>query len=190
MSDWLFEDPWALVVGLLAGFAVLRIVGKRRGDRPGGGGLLGVSWVLLVLSLGVYGLSRWVETDGEAVDRRTRELVEATWPVDEPALAGLLEPDAVLLGPGGEVWDELSAGFIAAKLKQHRVEGSGLRRLDAQGLRAGVGRSRMEVSSRVSGYPARTGWELSWRESPDGVWRLQSMTWLTFRDQPASRSLY
>ena len=188
MSELLFEDPWVLVVGLLAGFAVLRIVGKRRGER--GGGWLVASWVALVLGLGVYGLSRVVETDGEALDRVTREFVAATSPVDEPALAGLLLPGAELVGPGGDVWDGLSAAFIAAELKEHGVEGSGVRRVEAEGLRAGLGRSTMDVSSRVGGYPARTSWELSWRKSPGGDWKIERMTWLTFQDRPATRSLY
>ncbi len=190
MGSLLFEDPWALVVGLVALAGILRVGGKRRGDAAGGRGLVMASWVALLLGVGLYGLSRWVETDREALTRLTEDFVRATSPVDEPALANLLDSRAFLLGPGGMVWDELSAGFIAEKLKQHQVEGSGLRQADAVASRPGWGTSTMDVSSRVSGYPARTTWQIVWQQQPDGDWTIQSMTWLTFRNQPATRNLY
>ncbi|MEM1356534.1 MAG: hypothetical protein AAGH88_16815, partial [Planctomycetota bacterium] len=61
LSELLLENPWPLVIALLAVSAVLRTVGKRQ-DQPKA---VSASWLALLLGLGVYVTATLVNTDRE-----------------------------------------------------------------------------------------------------------------------------
>ncbi|MEM6458164.1 MAG: hypothetical protein AAF710_02100 [Planctomycetota bacterium] len=188
LTRLLFEDPGWAVVACVAVSAVLRIVGKRRGDRRA----VLVSYAALALGLGVFALARFVTTDREALIQRTEALVAATSPADASALAELFDGRALLVGPGGAVWDDLTAAFVAGELEEHDVTENEVRAVDAtsDGSRRSGGSSTLDVSSRVNGFPMRTRWQLDWARGDDGVWRLTTLRWLTFNQQEPSPSLY
>jgi hypothetical protein len=187
LSRLLLEDPWPVVIAFLAVAAVLRVVGKRQ-EQPKA---VMVSWVALAVSFGVYVTASLVNTDRERLVERTEALVAAAWPVDEAAWRDLLAGDALLLGPDGSVWDELTAEFVTAELQQHRVEETALRAVEATPGRPGYGVSTMDLSSRVGdGFPMRTTWEIVWQQQPDDAWRVLSMKWLSIRNQDPSPNLY
>jgi ketosteroid isomerase-like protein len=147
----------------------------------------------LALSLGVYGLATAVQTDREQIIGRTESFVAALWPVDEAALRDHLAPRAVLLGPDGSAWDQLSAEFVAFEMRQHRVEETALRSVDAAARPGadGIGRSSMDVASRVAdGFPAQTTWAVEWQRQADGRWQITALQWLTFRNQEPSKGWY
>lgn len=186
LTQMFLENPWPAVIALVGVSAVLRLVGKRQGEKR----LVLAGWIALVLGLGVYLLATLVDTDRETLIARTHMLVKATSPADEAALADLIADRAVLLGPDGNFFDDLTAGFIARELREHDVQENALRAVDAISNRPGQGVSTMDVSSRLNGYPMRTEWELAWQNSDDGTWRLTSMKWLSFNQQTPSTSLY
>ncbi len=185
-AERLLENPWPVVVGLLAVSAVLRTVGKRRDQK----GLTRASWIALLLGIGVYAAATLIQTDRETLIQQTEALVAATSPADEAALTPLLADRAVLMGPGGDVWDNLTGPFIAEELREHDVQENTLRMVDASSLRRGVGISTMDVSSRLAGYPMRTQWEVQWQKDPQGRWRITGLKWLSFNQQDPTPTLY
>ncbi|MEM7626313.1 MAG: hypothetical protein AAF333_12015 [Planctomycetota bacterium] len=179
LTSILFENPWPAVIALLGVSSVLRLVGKRQEQKR----LVIVSWAALVLGLAVYATAALVNTDREVLIERTEALVAATSPVDEPTLRAIFAENAVLLGPEGDLWDDLDAVFVAQELDEHGVKDNQIRLVDARSPRPGVGVSTMDVSSRILGVPQRSTWELAWQKDADGRWRITSMKWLTFNRQ-------
>ncbi|MEM8738160.1 MAG: hypothetical protein AAGG38_06740 [Planctomycetota bacterium] len=197
--EGLLENPWPVVVVLVGASAVLRVMGKRRGQRAG----VGAAWGALGLGLGVYAAASAVETDREAILAGTRGFVDAAAAADEAALAGLLAERAALVGPGGGFWDNLTPGFVAGEMTEHRVTDVAVRAVDAAmdrrtGAGGAAGRgfdrgvSTLSLRSRVSGVPTPTTWELSWGRGEDGGWRITEARWLTIglRDDAPSPTLY
>lgn len=186
LEEMLLENPWPVVIGLVAVSAVLRTISKRQGQPR----LTRASWIALVLGLGVYAAATLVNTDRETLIERTELLVAATSPADEAALKGLIADRAVLMGPGGDVWDDLSAAFVVRELREHQVQDNAVRAVDASTTRPGLGVSTMDVSSRLGGYPMRSQWEVQWQKDPQGRWRITAMKWLSFNQQDPSPNLY
>ena len=186
MSEMLFENPWPMVIGLLGVSSVLRVVGKRQAQKK----LVAVSWVALVLGLGVYAASALVNTAREAMIAGTEAFVSATSPADQAVLGGLLASNAVLLGPDGSVWDDLSPGFIADELKENDVQDNAVRSVDASSDRPGLGVSTLDLASKVRGYPTPTTWQFDWQKQSDGQWRITSIRWLTIRNGEPTRNIY
>lgn len=186
LTQMFLENPWPAVVAFVGVSAVLRVIGKRQGQKR----LVVAGWIALALGLGVYVLASVVNTDRETLIVRTEALVEATSPADEAALRDLIAPRAVLMGPDGNVFDSMDAAFVARELREHNVQENTLRAVAAASNRPGLGISTMDVSSRLGGYPMRTEWEVAWQRGDDGVWRITSMKWLSFNQQTPSPNLY
>lgn len=186
LAELFLENPWPLVIALLGVSAVLRTVGKRH-DQPRA---VSASWLALLLGVGVYVTATLVNTDRETLIERTEAFVAATSPADEAALTALLADRAVLMGPGGDVWEDLSGAFIARELREHEVQENQMRAVDAGSNRPGFGLSTMDVSSRLSRYPMRTQWEVQWQKDPQGQWRITGLKWLSFNQQDPSPNLY
>ena len=185
-GELLFENPWPVVVVLIGVAAVLRTVGRRRGQR----GAVIASWVALAVGLGVWGMARLVETDRETLQRQTGELIAATSPVDEAALRRLLADDAVLLGPDGDLWDRLEPGFISAELSEHQVVESELRQATVVVQSDVSAMASIDVRSEFAGRPIPTRWQLEWVRRRGEPWRVRSMQWMLLFNQPPTRSLY
>ena len=187
LPELLLENPWPLVIALLAVSAVLRTVGKRQ-DQPKA---VSASWLALLLGLGVYVTATLVNTDRETLIERTETFIEAASPADEAALTALLADRVVLMGPGGDVWADLSGPIIAGRLDQYQVEVLDLRGVDATINRPGYGVSTMTVSHDVMGQriPA-TQWEVEWQKDPQGRWRIIALKWLKYGLNEPSSNLY
>lgn len=186
LSELLLENPWPLVIALVAVSAVLRTVGKRQDQKKA----VSASWLALLLGIGVYVAATLVNTNRETMIERTEAFVAATSPPDEAALRALLADRVVLMGPGGDVWEDLTAEFIAREIKEHEVKDNATRAVDAQSTRPGVGVSTMDVSSRLGGYPMRSQWEVEWQKDPQGNWRITALKWLSFNQRDPSPNLY
>ncbi len=191
MSELLLENPWPLVVVLVGLGAVLRVVGRRRGQ----GGAVTASWVAFALAVGVNLLAYFVQTTREALIERSGDLVEATSPLDAAAIGRLVAPTATLLGPDGTYYDTLDVAGITRRLERYDLPVNKLREVAAEGRSATAGTSTIDVSSQLGGYPNRTVWRIEWRRDPagtdgaDGGWRAVSFTWLEWNRQPPPADL-
>ncbi len=196
MHATLFENPWVPVVVLVALGAVLRTAG-RRASRPR---LVAASWAAYAAAVGLVGLAAAVNTDREQIAAHTKAMLVSA----EAAASGgaanararpfatFFTPQVVVQGPGGAVWDTTHAAGLTNKLRQHRVRGTSLRRVDIAPVpgNADAATTQMRVASRVGeGYPAPTTWEVGWLRTADG-WRINRLRWLELRDQPPRPALY
>lgn len=181
----LFDNPWPIVIALVSLSAVLRITGKRQQQKP----LVMGGWIALALGLGVFALGHFVNTDRETLNARTEALVTATAPVDRSALAGFFAPGASLVGPDGDHWDDLTATFVADELESHDVRENDVRAVDTQVTQPGRAETLLEVGSKVSGYPVRTGWRIQWQRTDD-QWLIYSMQWTTISNRKPHPGLY
>lgn len=186
MTDLLFDNNWPIVIALVSLSAVLRITGKRQQQKP----LVIGAWVALALGLGVFALGHYVNTDREVLNARTEALVVATSPVDRSALGGFFAPSASLTGPDGDHWDTLTAAFVADELESHDVKENDVRAVETQVTAPGQAVTLLEVASKVSGYPVRTGWRVQWHKGEDGRWLIQSMQWTTVSNRKPHPGLY
>ena len=185
-SELLFENPWPLVVVLVGLGAVLRVLGRRRGQPTA----VRLSWAAFALAIGVNLLAYSVETTREALIERSGALVEATSPLDPATLERLIAPNATLLGPDGTLHGTLDVPGLVERLERYDLPVNALREVAAEGRGNAAGFSTVDVSSQVNGYPQRTVWRIEWRRDPgaDGEpWRAVSFTWLEWnrREPPA-----
>lgn len=191
-----FEDPWVPVVVLVAVGALLRGVGRRRGQ----GRVVAGSWVAYALAVGCVGLAWAVNTDREQIEAQTKAMLVsaesagsggATNARAQP-FSAFFTPRVEVQGPGGRVWDTTDAAGLTQKLRQHRVRGTALRRFELTTPPEGSDQAttQMRVSSRVGeGYPAPTTWQMGWTRTTQG-WRIDRLRWLELRDHAPSPGLY
>lgn len=189
---WLFENPWPLVVALLAAAVVLRVVSTRR-ETPWRGRLGWAALGAVLLAGGVYLSTAIVETDRERLIDRTRQLVAATAPIDAGALDGLIARGAVVAGPDGSPWvvyDDIRDELEAA-VQRHGGFDHAIRGLAAEAVNKARGRSLLSLSTTTGdlGVPIRTRWLITWRREGDGRWRVMEIRWLEFRGRPPTRGL-
>ncbi len=183
-------NPWPAAVLL----AVLAAVGQVAGARGGNRNLLRVGVGLLAAAAAVVALAYAVETDAEAVDRRSRSLVAATAPLDTVAFADHLADDARLLGPdravwlrGAELFERLESVTGRASLDQ-RVTALDVEPPDPQ-----MPNERtvlLDLRTRAAGTPLLSSWRLTWRRASTGgdtEWELLAAQWLRFNQRPPTR---
>ena len=165
LGEMLLENPWPIVIAAVGVAAVLRVTGKRRGQK----GLVVASWVLLVLGVGLVGLARWVETDREAVHRLTAEVIGATSPVDGAAAGGRCgarcgAQDGHRRALRDDGWRDSTSVREAAGQQEGQVEGEQEDHRPVArpplGLGRGAGRQRQRRAERDSAaaqVPAQVG---------------------------------
>lgn len=198
----LLEQPWPVMIALGVGAAVLSVAARRRRleGRRGGLGLRVAAWAAAIAAGGVYGVASSIVTEREQLLDQTRQVVAATQsPIDVAAvLERWLGEDAALVGPGGEKWLDRSQieQTLAGLERRRQIERHDIRGLDAGIVRAGQGRSHVELSTRLVGGPRAYGplhsvWELEWIRDEDEqrTWRLRDVRWVSFRGQPAEHYL-
>ena len=98
----LFESPWAVMIVCLVAALILFMSGQRRQKT----GLLIAGFVAIAIAGGAYLLSNLVTTDREQLMTNTRNLVQATAPLDSAVLNRLVDPNAVVTGPNGGIMGE------------------------------------------------------------------------------------
>ena len=182
----LFEQPWPLVIVLLVSAVLLRHAARQR-NQPRMGH---VGFGLAVAAGAVFALAWLVTTDREMLERQTREVVAATEsPTDLATLDRLLSPDAVLTGPGNEIWMEMSA--IRRQLEQlgerFPIEQQVIRDIGAQVIDARRGRSAFDLrtySPHQPGVPYRSVWTLHWHRQDNGDWQIVQVQWEQFMNRP------
>jgi ketosteroid isomerase-like protein len=191
MQNLLFENPWPLVMALVATAAVLRLVGFRN-RRPA---LTYAAMGAVLLAVGVYVLSAVVTTDRERIMERTRALVAATAPLDLAVLDDVLAPGAFVSGPDGSAWVEYERVRVELQdvVQRYQPAEHSIRDLQAE---AGETRGVSVIDLRTSagaggaGLPVRTVWRLHWRKEGDGQWRVAELQWLEFMGQSPSNMMW
>ncbi|HEX7010512.1 MAG TPA: hypothetical protein VF184_11050 [Phycisphaeraceae bacterium] len=190
LEHLLLERPWPLVIALLAVAAAVQVAARRRSSRRAGW----AAWLIAAGAAGVALLAYTVTTDRERLTQLTVELVQAaTQPVNLAVVDQTLHPDAVLRGPGGQVWMPFQnirweleqavqrLGVTDHAIRQLGVEASGDRGRSALALRTHLGETGMPVS---------TSWNLVWQRQSEGDWRIVEIQWLTLQDQPPTRGMW
>ena len=174
---YLLEQPWPVVIVLLAVAAVLRVVGRRGGDVR----LVRGSFVAALLGVAVLATAYLLQTDREQVVQRSLQLVEAAERGDTTQLQHLLATRVTLLGPGGDPWLTGDAVHQRIEAGAHYAGGGDHRVYDTRaGVAGDVGVSVIRVRSRWERQGpglARTAWRLEW-ERRDGRWQLTRLYWL------------
>src|SRR5690606_9572764 len=119
---------------------------------------------LLAAAAALWVAARFVETDAERMERRTRELVAAALEGDAEAVGGLLADDLlVVIGP-----DETRLGrqgiLDRVPALPALVASNNVRRVEAVVIGDGRGESVLEQTTGTAlGVPTPNGWRLVWK---------------------------
>jgi len=191
MARYLFEEPWPAVVVLACAAFGLLLAAMRRRQRA----FSVAAAVCVALAVGVYVVSVLVTTDREVVERRTRQLVAATAPIEPATLRAMIDPSAAVMLPNGVVLPmslALSDELIHA-VDRHAIHGQSIGGLHVEmtGDDAAVARLRVRSTMNGRAYDAvHTEWRLTWRHQPDGAWRIVAVEWLKFQNQEPTVALW
>lgn len=166
--EWLFGNPWPLVVVLALLFAGLRLVGRRL-EKPK---LTHASWAALgAMALVIVG-SQLVETTQKKLVRQTKELVTASIGPRFDVLDRLLAPE-VKVSVGDQTHVVMTGDqALRARLKQAQVKTMSCSNLEAtveDGGNAWV-RISVEASGAQWDGAGMTTWRIYWVKTPAG-WR-------------------
>lgn len=191
-QDLLFHSPLPLVVVLLAVAGVLRVLASRRRNPKFNYGAM----TAVLVAVGVFLLAHFVETDHERLAARTRQLIQATAPLDAAALDELLAQGVVLTGPGGQAWlrEDQIRGELERTIQRFPIKEQAIRSLGAEVTSANRGLTLVALATTMQeslyGAPIRSLWLLHWRRDADGPWRVAEIQWLEFQHQPPSEGLW
>jgi hypothetical protein len=187
VSYYLLEQPLPTVAALLLLTGVLVIAAMRRGSK---GLLIGSLVTGPLLAVGLWTTASLVTTPREQVMELTRQLVEATSPLDAATLDRLLDADAVLLGPEGGAWLTRAQfdPIIRLVLERYPISHNQPRMLGADVIGDGRGaRVLLDVTTRLDTQaygerPIQTRWLIEWLRPADAqesdAWRVIRVRWL------------
>jgi hypothetical protein len=184
-ENLLFENPWALVISLGVVGVAMYMIGAQRGQTR----VRRASIVLFALAVIPPVLSAYVETDREAILRRTHEFMgSARHPMNSDTMTEMLSDFATF----DERFDaEALRGMIdkagrVVRIDSYRVTNT-MARIDNPRLgstyAAGVG--RLSFLGRPS--PFKTQFILKWRKDDDQEWRITEIVQLEINQEPANR---
>ena len=182
VQSLLLENPWPAVIVLVGTWAVLRVLGTRAGRRWMNVTALGA----LALAGGMALLAWSVTTDHELLRERTRQLVQATTPLELGRLDALIGPETAIHGPDDEHWFYFKSA--RPRLQQVEIESQDVQSLGAHVGEDGAAVTVFELTTRLAkpaySRPLPSRWRLAW-ERRAGAWRV---TKITCRDMPEALS--
>jgi len=190
----LLEQPLFVVITLIVVAAILMGIARRTASRR----LVISAGVCVGVAVGVLLLARVVDTDRERLIAHTRELVQATAPMQLRRFAGLLDERMMLVGPEERPW--LNRDQILSAMQNitstYAIEEQRVDVLGAQITGPQRGISLVDVTTypsphaAVSYAPVRTRWLLQWSRRREGqdepAWRITQVQWL---NHPAPNGL-
>jgi len=167
----LFEEPWA-VMGLVVLVGLALVFGFYKQGRVRSAAVVGV--VSVLVAGGVYGLSRAVTTEREALVRESVVLVRLVSEGDRDGVERMLHPDAVLVA-NMPAWSEMDRRAILARI--HGVlRGMELRTAVLNGRATldgpNVARSQVRVRVQDAHFADLAWWGLDWRRDAGEGWRV------------------
>lgn len=172
MNDLLFDVPWWIPTLL----AVIGISLWVNGNKLQAANLRRAGLAILLLGIGWFLLSYFVDTDKEKVQKQSRQLIQAAVDGDWGKFQGLMEPTATFIaGPisvnGSEKVTRLATdGAELVKLKFARVSD-----LKAEQTGTFIATTFVVVSQQDNYNPiVKSAWRLDW--TPIGSqWKLREM---------------
>jgi len=160
MKEWLFNPPWYAPV-LLAGVALVLLY---QGVQTTKNNLKVAGLVAAVLAAAWIGLSTWIETDREVVERQTRELAAAVNDRDWAKFKSLLDPKVTFYAYSGRdqltAKAEQSADIVGVK----DIVVSGIDVIDEPGGCT----STFMATATVNEGRRPTNWKFSWAKDSSG----------------------
>ena len=175
LKQLLLEDPWAVIGVLTILGLVLLILARHQKKRR----RFWCGVAALGLALFVWVVSAAVTTDREKLLGQARVLLDATSPLDLPAVRGLLDPEAVLLGPDRTPWfdrDRLLARLDSAVRHYQVLEHVNVE-IDARTNRHGLGQTDVKLRTRIESprMEVPTRWTIRWRLGSAGRWHIMEI---------------
>ncbi len=177
MSDLIFATPWWLPTGLIVVGVILVVGGngrQQKGTRNAGVGLLVVAVVVVLLS-------HFVDTDRKRAARQTKELIAAVQDRDWSKMTALLDDDATVSTPFGQLYGNRREIVDEAKALSERhglkaVGGSMVRETqDNAGIVVLMDTSATVDAGGMGAYPVPSVWEFDWQETA-GEWHVHQIT--------------
>ena len=170
MTDLLYDPPWYLPAAVAALGIFVFVHGNRRSDAKIRAGGIGV----VLLAVAIFFLGRYVDTDRETVEKRSRLVVSSVDKRDWPQLSGLLDPKAsvsIVNAPVYSSRDAILNGATAA------TEQYGIKNIRITSLQSRQADSMITVDldalsdQGFTGQPFPTSWQFEWQELSGG-WTL------------------
>lgn len=172
MTDFLFDTPFWLPLGIAAVGVFLFITGNRRQEtRVRTAGVAAIALAVLLTAV-----SYFVDTDAEKVERRTREMVSAFVAKDWATLQGMMDPRANLTVGGLTLFDGREQIMAAARRAQERDQFSSIvvTSLTTESSERGdFITAALGVTSNqeaTAGRPVPSQWEFEWQRGADKGW--------------------
>ena len=189
MLQSLYENPWPIMLALVAAGVVLFVVGQRRANTR----LLIAGACMFVLAGGSLLLAGLIETDREAIDQAARKLVNSTAPLDLQALGALLD-DGCTVSVADRAPDLAGADAIQEAvynaLNRYKVKSHTVRELESRFIEPQFGRTQLRLRTAFeSGQIAITRWELSWRRDDTGRWLATDLRFVELNNGPPGNVL-
>ncbi len=186
----LFESPLPLVIALAVVTLIIVVFAQRRNSPR----LLMVGGGVSIAALAIVLLARFVTTQREELNERTRQLVAATSPLDPARLDRVLHPNAQLLGPTGQPWmqgeqirQRLVVLAAAYPIKSQQVRSTATEvRNPSQAITALDVRTTLSHEVETT---EPTTWLLTWERQADGDWLVTSVQWVSWRGQSPAEAL-
>jgi SnoaL-like domain len=176
MTELLFDPPWYLPAGIAVLGIYLFVHGNRRQNmkiRAAGAGVV-------VLAAALFLLGRYMDTDREIAEKRTRQLVDAVEKHDWNAMRALLDPKASVTVPSGAVYSNREAIIGGAQAATERF---GIKNIRLLSLTSRQDDTMITVDvdalsdQGFTGQPFPTSWQFEWQELSGG-WTLMRIVCL------------
>ncbi|MGB7158707.1 MAG: hypothetical protein WBD40_11610 [Tepidisphaeraceae bacterium] len=170
MTELLFDPPWYLPAAVAALGIFLFAHGNRRNE--GKIRMAGIGVALLAVALFLVG--RYVDTDRETVEKRSRQVVAAVDNQDWPKLTSLLDPKASVSVVNAPIYSSRDAILDGARAATERY---GIKNIRITSLQSRQDDTMITVDldalsdQGFTGQPFPTSWQFEWQELSGG-WTL------------------
>lgn len=180
VSGLLFENPWVIVVVLLA-LAILIYLWRHRAGNPRS--LLKVSAVMIVLAGVLVLIAGTIKTSRERMVQASRSLIARVAAGDAPAIRSLLTPEA--RATATRFYPELDLEDVLTQVEgRFGVRGSepirefAIVEIGAAERAPGNGRVRLlvRVVPESTRFPLLSWWTLDLDREGEGAWRVRTVT--------------
>jgi len=170
MTDLLFDPPLYIPVAVAVVGAFVFVYGNRRNQRKIRGAGIGI----VLLGVALFLIGRYVDTDRETVEKRSRLLVRSVDKQDWPTMTSLLDPKASVSVVGAPVYSNRDQIIDGAKSATERygVKNIFITSLQSREDATGITVDIDALSDQgLTGQPFPTSWQFEWQDLQGG-WTL------------------
>jgi len=168
-------NPWPASMILIAIAVILFRFGFVRGNQV----TTHLSFVVVLVGVGLAVLAHFVETSPEALHRRTAHLVESAILGEKQTVSDLFSDDFTLFVGGqradmdrDDVLSRIPAlpGFITSNTITKLETGIHPDKKTGRSIFS-------QITSTAIGYPSPNQWRCEWRRDTDNQWRINQLHW-------------